>query len=165
MSQDLASNFTSAEPEESVYTVFDDGDYPFTILEMNAITRSASGNDMLPIKLEFTSKDGDTSAVYEYLVFTPKAVFKINQFLASIKVPNGTKINFRDPEFIKYLKARSGSATLGSEQVKGKDYMRNKVVKFVHGGTSKRDEVPSHKPTPPKPPVAPPVEDDDEIPF
>jgi hypothetical protein len=159
MSQDFASDFTSGEPVESTFTVFEDGDYPFDILEMNAITRSANGNDMLPIKLEFTSPDGDKATVYEYLVFTEKAAFKINQFLASVKIPTGTRINFRDAEFIKYIKAKSGIATLSSEPVKGKDYMRNKVVKFIYGGSSKRDKIPSHKAEP-----SVPVDDTDDIP-
>ena len=118
---------------------------------------------MLPIKLEFSGPNGETSTVYEYLVFTEKAAFIINQFLASIKIPTGTRINFRDPEFIKYIKAKSGFATLGREPVKGKDYLRNKIVKFLYNGTSKRDEVPAHKATPA---FVPPVEDDtDDIPF
>lgn len=163
MAQDFASDFTSGEPVESQFTVLEDGDYPFSILEMNAITRSASGNDMMPLKLEFSGPDGEKATVYEYLVFTEKAAFKINQFLASIKIPTGTRINFRDAEFIKYIKAKSGVATLASEPVKGKYYFRNKVVKFLYNGTSKRDEVPAHKATPA---FVPPVEDDtDDIPF
>jgi len=163
MSQDLASDFTSAAPVENAFVVLADGDYPFTILEMNAITRSASGNEMMPIKLEFSGPDGEKATVHEYLVFTPNAAFKINQFLASVKIPEGTRINFRDAEFIKYIKAKSGVATLASEPVKGKDYFRNRVIKFLYNGTSKRDEVPSHKATPA---FVPPVEDDtDDIPF
>ena len=163
----FASDFTSGEPEEqSAFTVFDDGDYPFTIVEINEIKNSAAGNEMLQLKLEFTNPEGETCTVYEYLVFTAKAAFKINQFLASIKIPSGTRVNFHDPDFIKYIKAKSGIATLASEPVKGKDYLRNKIVKFLYNGTSKRDEVPAHKAAAAKPPAfVPPVEEEDNIPF
>lgn len=165
MAHDFASDFTSGEPVENEFTVFEDGDYPFKILEMNEIEQSSAGNDMLPMKLEFSRPDGKTVVVYEHLVFTEKAIFKINQFLASVKIPTGTRINFRDSEFIKYIKAKSGVATLMSEPVKGKTYMRNKVAKFLYNGTSKRDEIPAHKPAPPKAPVVPPPDEEDDIPF
>lgn len=161
MAIDYTTNFTSAVPEEREFAVLPDGDYPFTILEINAFEVSKNGNDMLPLKLQFTGPGGETADVYENLVFTEKALFKIQQFIAAVAIPNGTKINFRDNEFIKYLKPRTGRAKLTIEDVPGKTYKRNKIVAFVYEGTSKRDDgPPAHKPTPPSDPV-----EEDSIPF
>lgn len=164
MSIDLTTNFVSGEPEERApLTIFPKGDYPFSILEINAFTQSKNGNDMLPVKMEFVSGE-DRATVYENLVFTEKAIFKINQFLASINVPKGTRINFRDPEFIKYLSSKRGRAKLDIEEFTGRDgstKQKNVIVAFLYDGTSKREDPPAHRPAaPPTPPM-----DDDDIPF
>lgn len=163
MSQDLTTYFVTAEPEENTFAVFPKGEYPFTILEINSFEVSRAGNDMLPIKLEFADGSGSTSNVYENLVFTEKALFKINQFLAAIKIPIGTAINFRDPKFIAYLKKQSGRALLGVETYtdkNGKEREKNVVEKFVYEGTSKRETPPAARPAP-----VVPADDDDSIPF
>ena len=161
----LTTDFLSAEPEEHNFTVLPKGEYPFTILEINEFEQSRAGNDMLPLKLEFTGPAG-TSNVFENLVFTEKAIFKINQFLAAVAIPKGTRINFRDPEFIKYLKVKTGRAMLDIETYQnkaGKTVEKNVVASFLYGGSSKRDEVPAHRAAP----VAPAAEDDDDsdLPF
>ena len=164
MSIDLTRDFTSEEPEERSFSVFPKGEYPFTILEINAFETSRAGNQMLPLKLEFRDADGNTSNVFENLVFTEKALFKINQFLAAVGVPKGTRINWHDGEFLKYLKAKSGRALLGVEHYTdkgGKEREKNVVERFVYEGTSKRDDgPPAHKATPPVEEV-----EDDDIPF
>lgn len=163
---DLTTDFLSAEPEEHNFTVLPKGEYPFDILEINAFSVSKAGNDMLPLKLQFKDGNGNTSDVFENLVFTEKALFKINQFLAAVAVPKGTRINFRDPEFIKYLKAKSGSALLDVEKYtnkSGKEVEKNVVVGYVYGGSSRRDEIPAHRETPKAAPVE--EEDDSDIPF
>lgn len=166
MSIDLTRDFTSAEPEEREFSVFPKGEYSFTILEINEFQNSKAGNPMLPLKLEFKDKDGNTSNVYENLVFTEKALFKINQFLASVGVPKGTRINWHDDEFLKYLKPKTGRAVLDIEEYtdKGGNKKEKNVIKaFVYEGTSKRDDgPPAHKATP----GAAPGEDDmDDVPF
>lgn len=166
MAHDYTTDFTQAPPEEREFTVFEDGDYPFTILEINEFETSKKGNDMMPIKLQFSRPDGATVDVKEYLTFTEGALFKIRQFIASVGIPNGTRINFRDDEFRKYLKVKKGIATLASEDCvskNGKEYKRNIIVAFVYEGTSKRDDgqlPPPHR-------TAPPVveEEDDDVPF
>lgn len=160
---DLTTDFLQTEPEEHNFTVLPKGEYPFTILEINAFEQSRAGNDMLPLKLEFTGPGG-TSNVFENLVFTDKAIFKIKQFLAAVAIPNGTRINFRDPEFIKYLKVKTGRAMLDIETYQnkaGKTVEKNVVASFLYGGSSKRDEVPAHRATPA------PVEEaeEDDVPF
>ena len=91
-------------------------------------------------------------------------MLKINQFLAAVGVPKGTRINFRDPEFVKYLKSKAGRAMLDIESYQnkaGKMVEKNVVTSFLYGGSSKRDEVPQHRATP----AAAPVEEVDDVPF
>ena len=165
MAHDLTSDFTVEAPEERQFITFDDGDYSFTIGEIYSFEVSKKGNDMLPLDLLFTRKsDNETVKVREYLVFTEGAKYKINQFLASIKVKIGTRINFRDDEFLKYLKARTGVATLTTETFVKKDGgegRKNVVAGYVYDGTSKRESAAAAKP----PAFVPPVEEEDNIPF
>ena len=168
MAIDLTRDFTAEEPEERDFSVFPKGEYPFDILEINEFAVSKAGNDKLPLKLQFKDEAGNTSNVFEDLVFTEKALFKINQFLASIGVPKGTRINWRDPEFVKYLKVKTGRAVLGVETYtdkSGKEREKNVVERFVYDGTSKRDDSPpAHKAAPAAAPVDEEI-DDKDLPF
>lgn len=165
MAIDLTRDFTAEEPEERDFSVFPKGEYPFSILEINEFAVSKAGNDKLPLKLQFKDEAGNTSNVFEDLVFTEKALFKINQFLASVGVPKGTRINWRDDEFRKYLKIKTGRAILGIETYtdkSNKEREKNVVERFVYDGTSKRDDAPPAHKAAADP--APEMEDND-IPF
>ena len=155
-------NFLMEEPEERDFTVLQKGDYPFAIAEINAMTTTQkTGADMLPIKFEFTGHDGEKATVYENFVFTEAAAFKIKQFLKSVAVPIGQRVDFEDPKFLAWLKKQTGRARLGIENVKGKtkDYDRNKIEAFLYEKSAPAGGPPAAAP------VAAKVEDDDEIPF
>jgi len=154
------NNFLMEEPEDREFIVLPEGEYPFVILEINQMETSKSGNPMIPLKLEFTGPGGSTT-VYEYLVFADKAAFKIKQFLKSIAVPIGQRVDFEDPQFLKWVKAQKGRAKLGVEPVQGKTYDRNKVEAFVY------DKAATAAGGPPaaKAKVVPEDEVDDDIPF
>lgn len=162
MAIDYTRDFTSEVPEEREFSVFPKGEYPFSILEINEFAESKAGNQKLPLKLEFKDDAGNKSNVFEDLVFTEKALFKINQFLASLSVPVGTRINWHDHEFRKYLLTKTGRAILGVESYtdkNGKAREKNVVERFIYDGTSKRDDAPPpHK-------AAEPEMEDEEIPF
>lgn len=168
---DYTTNFISADPEEIEFLVLPDGEYTFDILEINEFQTSRAGNEMLPMKLQFSDGGGGKSSVFENLVFTEKAIFKINQFLACIGVPKGTRINFRDPDVIKYLRVKKGRAILTSEDYtakSGRVVSKNVVASFVYDGSSKREAAPQ-KVSPAGPPAHRPApvaeETEDEIPF
>jgi hypothetical protein len=165
MATDLTRDFVSEEPVERTFTVLDPGDYPFTIAEMYEFEVSKANNNMMRAELEF-HHDGETVKCTEFLTFTEGAKWKINQFLKALEVPLGTRINWRDAEFIKYLKARKGVASLGVEDYIKKDKTggkRNVITGYIYEGTSKREAAPvaKHSPVPPKEEY---VEEDD-IPF
>ena len=89
---------------------------------------------MLPIKFEFTGRDGSTTTVYENFIFSEAAAFKIKQFLKCVQVPIGQRVDFEDPKFLAWLKKQTGSAKLGIENVTGKtkSYDRNKIESFIY---------------------------------
>ena len=161
------SRFIVEEPEERDFTLLPKGEYPWTILEINAMTETQKGDPMLPVKFEFTGPNGERATVYENFVFTDGAKWKINQFLKAAydQMESGKAVDFTDPAFLKWLKARTGRAKLGVEQVKGKtkDYDRNKIEAFIIGKTE--GAPPSTKKTEAFTPPAAAADDDDEIPF
>lgn len=161
------SSYEFEEPEDRKFVVFPKGEYPWRIVEINDMTTSKSGNPMLPIKFEFTNGD-DTTTVYENFVFTAAAKFKIDQFMkcCSGQMAPGRKINFTDPEVIKWLKARTGTAKLKVSPVLGKDYNRNEIEAFIYDVSKVAGPTvttPAAKQQPPSLPADEP--EDDDIPF
>ena len=120
---------------------------------------------MLPIKLQFTRANGDTTTVYENLLFQDNAMWKISQFLKCLggnKLKAGQSIDFESTDFIYWLKRQGGSARLKVSPVRGKDYDRNEVEAFIFNEGAKVET-----PAPRK--IAPLIiddsDDDEEIPF
>jgi hypothetical protein len=161
------------EPSESNHNVFQKGEYSWRILEINAMEQSKAGNDKIPIKFEFFDEENNTAVVYENLVFTDAAAWKINQFLKSAcggAIEPGRLINFEDAKTINWLKSRTGRAVLGVEKAQGKsgEYDRNKIEKFCYPETTVSGATVSTPPrasTPPSTPVAAVGDDSLEIPF
>lgn len=158
-------NIIFEEPEERDFVVFPKGVYPFTILEINTMTESKEKRTpMLPIKLQFTRANGDTTTVYENLLFQDNAMWKISQFLKCLggnKLKAGQSIDFESTDFLFWLKRQGGTARLKVSPVRGKDYDRNEVEAFIFNEGAKIEA-----PAPRK--IAPLIiddSDDDDIPF
>ena len=162
----LLENYQYDEPEDKSMEPFPKGEYPFRILEINAVTQSRSGSDMIPIKLEFSNAQGETVSVYENLVFTEKAKWKIDSFLKAIwpKMEKGRKIAWLDDTFISWLKNQKGRAVLKVSPVQGKDYMRNEVDHYIYGSEGSQ-AVKAQAPAPTLPTGPPSDGNDDNIPF
>ena len=95
---------------------------------------------MIPIKLEFDGGDLGKVTVYDNLVFMESMKWKLDSFLKCVcgdALKAGKKINFEDPTFLDWLRRKSGVATLKIEQVRGKDYSRNSLNRYVYDGSSK----------------------------
>lgn len=164
-------NFTYDEPEEGGnYAVLPKGEYSFHIVEINSMTQSRNHNPMLPIKLEFLGPQGTKTQVYENLVFTEAAAWKVKQFLKCVGGNNlepGRRIDFEDPQFIAWLAKRTGKAKLkiGHYTKDGKEYEKNEVEAFTY---DKADAPPSASAAPAPKPAPAAVEeevDPDDIPF
>lgn len=151
--------YTYDEPEDRQFTVLKPGEYEFVIAEVFAFEVSKeSGNEYLPIKLNIKPE----GVVYDNLVFTDKAKFRIDQLLKSIgKAPApGTAVDFDDPT---WLVGSKGRVKLKIDNYKGSE--RNKVDAYVfHPGrvSGRTVSAPSQSIAPSTPPNG---IDDDDIPF
>ena len=163
--KNLTTDFTSAPPEEKRATFLEAGEYQFTVISIDDFKTSQNGNKMLPMKLKFTSPDGSTVDVLDRLVFTEKAIYRINQFIAAIGIPNGTRMNFLDPDFIRYLCGKTGVAALEINEwvsKSGKPGKDNVVANYIYNReVSKHLSPPAHKEII----LVDPEDDDDDLPF
>jgi len=76
----MAIPFKAGNPEASAFNV-PAGEYKLRVIEATQDT-SKTGNDMIKLKLRVVKKDGtDGPALFDYLVFTEKAFYKVDQFL------------------------------------------------------------------------------------
>jgi hypothetical protein len=91
---------------------------------------STTGNEMIELKIELIGPDIKEDAgpiIYENLVFTEKAFFKIDQFRASIgeAIQEGEEVSIDAED----LTGKTGKCQVIVETYKGKT--RNKVAKFL----------------------------------
>ena len=149
-------SYTYNEPEDRQYEVLEPGEYDFAIAEVFAFETAKSGNEYLPLKLHIKPH----GVVFDNLVFTDKAKFRIDQLLKSIgKAPSpGTAVDFDDPS---WLVGSKGRVKLRIETFNGTD--RNKVDAYLF----KPGHVVGRTVTTPKAAAAPRrvEEDQDNIPF
>jgi len=149
-------NYTYDEPEDRQFAVLEPGEYDFTIAEVFAFETAKSGNEYLPLKLDIKPH----GVVFDNLVFTDKAKFRIDQLLKSIgKAPApGTAVDFDDPS---WLVGSKGRVKLKIETFNGTD--RNKVDAYLF----KPGHVVGRTVTTPKAATSPRSveEDQDNIPF
>ncbi len=150
--------YTYDEPEDRQYAVLEPGEYDFVIAEIFAFETSArSGNEYLPIKLHIKPE----GTVFDNLVFTDKAKFRIDQLLKSIgKAPApGSAVDFDDASWLVGCKGR---CRLKIDKFDGKD--RNKVDAYIFtpGAVSGRKVT---APAPAAKSAAAGAEDDENEPF
>jgi hypothetical protein len=77
--------FHASEPKPPQYTLLKPGDYNFRVLSAEE-KMSQAGNEMIELKLDVFEKgynQENQSIVYDNLVFTEKAAWKIDSFLKS----------------------------------------------------------------------------------
>ena len=78
----MALTYTTKAPEAAQFHV-PPGDYTLNVMDATEET-SKSGNDQIKLKLRVVNEDGTLGvSLYEYLVFSEKALFRIDQFLAA----------------------------------------------------------------------------------
>ena len=75
--------YTPQKPKAGMGTCVPEGEYKLRVLEAKEDT-STAGNDMVKLKLRVVMPDGtDGPALFDHLVFTESALWKLDQFLAS----------------------------------------------------------------------------------
>ena len=108
------------EYEETSFEPIPDGEYNFTVIGANEKT-SKSGNAMIELELQFDIGGGNVIKVYDRLVSTPKALWRIRSFCAGAG-RDFTAGALDDQECI----GMPGRAklVLGEKNEKGKRYMQ-----------------------------------------
>lgn len=78
--------FKTDEPKQGgARVILKPGEYGFTVVDATEKVAKSTGNPMIELKLRVN----DEAVVYDNLVFTPKAFWKIDQFLKSVKAHPG----------------------------------------------------------------------------
>ena len=89
-----------------------EGDYSFTVITTEE-QFSKSGNSMLKVRLKIVSAEHGERTIYDYLVNTPKMMFKIKHFCEAIGLEEQySKGNFSANDCID----RSGKVTIGVQK-------------------------------------------------
>jgi Protein of unknown function (DUF669) len=134
-----------------------EGVYDFTVIDAHEQTSKASGNAMIELQLAITTPDGKNGPrVFDHLVFTPKAYWKIDSFRIATgeKLVEGQTAAFEPEDCLD----RTGKLWLTIEKFEGRN--RNKVGEYI-------DLAGEKNPPPAAPPAKkdPPLFADDDIPM
>lgn len=80
--------FTTSKPEQSgARVILKPGKCNYEVID--ATEKAKNGNDIIELKLRVTDADNKEATVFDNLIFTQKAEWKINQFLKSIGLHAG----------------------------------------------------------------------------
>jgi len=144
-------HYTSSTPTERPDHV-EAGDHEVEVVDATE-TLSRSNHEMIELKLRTSAG----SYLYDFLVFTPSAYWKIDAFRAATGetvFPEQAEINAAD------LVGRSGRARLVVEEYNGRK--RNKVAAWIQpcGGRQQAYQAPAARPA-----SGNQAADDDDIPF
>ncbi len=89
----MAITYKTKAPESAQFHV-PPGEYTLNIMDAVEET-SKGGNDMIKLKCRVVNEDGTLGvSLYEYLVFSEKALFRIDQFLAACGKHPGPGLDF-----------------------------------------------------------------------
>lgn len=87
--------YQSEQYQESAFKerkIISEGDYDFQV-SMAVEKISKSGNEMIELILDVYDQDGNKYKVWDYLVSTPKALFKIKNFCEAVGLGDKFKSN------------------------------------------------------------------------
>ena len=106
--------------------VLPEGDYDFIVDDSEEKTSSA-GNPMIEVQLLVRNESGQRAKVWDYLVFSDGATWKIDHFRAATgdTIISGQEVNFSAKDCLR----RKGRCTLEVDTWKNKP--KNKVVDYL----------------------------------
>lgn len=125
----MAVTYTTGTPNsEGVHPILEPGEYTFRVVNATQ-KQSKAGNPMIEVEARHVQDDGSEGRkIYDNLVFTEKALWKVDQFLAAVgKHPGEGKEITLDAEDMIGLEFR---AKVGVEK-DNKDRDRNFVESYV----------------------------------
>lgn len=131
-----------------------DGFADFFVSEAQEVI-ATTGNEMIKLKLVANGEHGGQGVIFDNLVFTPKAQWKIKQFLCSI----GLGSQYRKGE----IDVRDCLGASGKCRIKNKPGTQwFEIAEYINGGKTSKANIPLSGP------MGNPgsfEEDDDQVPF
>lgn len=140
--------------------VWENGIYDYEVRDAEE-TISSAGNEMIKLVVCILNKAGDQKILYEYLVGTEKAAWKVREFAASCGL-------LRQYETGSLMAAeivgRTGMCEVGTRAAEGRYEAKNTVRSWIGKADSAKTPSPPRTPlSREKKPAGPDL--DDEIPF
>ena len=114
-------HFNKDDYEELAPMKVDDGDYPFAIINATE-TLSKAGNEMINLEIQVDVGAEKPMTVYDRLVFTTKALFRIKDFCDGVGLGEQWEGGMLDAEDCLGIEG-TAHLVLGLENDKGKRYM------------------------------------------
>jgi hypothetical protein len=135
-----------------------EGVYDFVVADANEKLSQSSGNDMIELQLLVKGPDGEEVKIFDNLVFSPKAFWKIDAFRIATgdKLVVGQSVEFNAEDCID----RTGKCHVVVERYEGRE--RNKVREYIDPVAIDKPAVPQQTT---KIDVQKPSLADDELPM
>jgi hypothetical protein len=132
-----------------------EGTYDFVVADAND-KQSQSGNDMIELQLIIKGPDGQESKIFDNLVFSPKAFWKIDMFRVCTgdKLVAGQSVEFNAEDCLD----RTGKCYVIVDKYEGRE--RNRVKEYLDRDAIDKPAVPQQTVSARKPQPA-----DDELPM
>jgi hypothetical protein len=136
-----------------------EGIYDFTVADANEKMSQSSGNDMIELQLIVKGPDGEEVKIFDNLVFSPKAFWKIDMFRVCTgdKLVAGQSVEFNAEDCLD----RTGKCCVIIDKFEGRE--RNKVKEYLDPNAIDRPAVPQQTAKTGKPQK--PLLADDELPM
>ena len=130
------------------------GDYDFEVREATE-KESANGNEMVELEVWIYDSSGGRRLVFDYLVATDKASWKIRHFAAACGLlPQYERGGLMANEMV----GRTGRCTLATQQARGDYPAKNIIRDYIKAESSGNRSVPSKQ-------KQPAGDIDDDVPF
>jgi hypothetical protein len=131
----------------------------FTVADVNEKMSQSSGNDMIELQLIVKGPDGEEVKIFDNLVFSPKAFWKIDMFRVCTgdKLVAGQSVEFNAEDCLD----RTGKCCVITDKFEGRE--RNKVKEYLDPNAIDRPAVPQQTAKTGKPQK--PLLADDELPM
>ena len=118
-----------ADEKAAARTLFDDGIYDFEVASAEDAVSKKSGAEMLKLVLWVFDTDGNKTTVFEYLVSSEKAQFKLKEFCRAVGLEEAFDAGELDPLDVQ---GRTGRCKLTTEiDMSGKWGDKNKVASYL----------------------------------
>lgn len=138
--------FDPSQEEESEFTPWPEGDYDFTVAEATDKTSKTSGNQMIEVKLKLMRPDGASRNVLDWLLFTPKMMWKNRHAHEAVGAAAVWRSGYTDAS---KLLGRSGRLALQIKDDKDKDgrpIKRNQVKDYLVPPSQPQQPAPAPPP-------------------